>query len=77
MYLFTANAALRLVRGFFVRDGDVASAGFEVGLSATPTQAEAEHALGALSVAARHCAQELQALLNDPALADLYRRARC
>jgi hypothetical protein len=75
LFLFRANAALRIVRGFFERNGGAVAAGFEVCLEGGSEPAEAGHALAALSVACRHCAKEME-VLKDAALAGLYRSAR-
>jgi hypothetical protein len=75
LYLLEANAALRYARAFLQREGREISAGFEVHVESGPSAAEAGHALAALSVAARHCARELE-VLQDGAMAGIYRSAR-
>lgn len=75
LFLLEANAALRFVRGFIRPEDGGLSAGFEVSMNGAASAAEAGHALAALSVAARHCARELEALKED-ALASTYESAR-
>ena len=74
-YMLEANAGLRMARGFLDREGDALAAGFDVCLTGQLTAADAAHALAALSVAYRACAREMN-VLQDDALADLYRSAR-
>jgi hypothetical protein len=73
LYLLDANAALRYARGFLKPEGDGISAGFEVCMKSMPSAAEAGHALGALSVAGRQCAAEIDVLMKDGSLAGMYR----
>ncbi len=75
LYLLEANAALRYARAFLQREGEGASAGFEVRVENQPTPGEAGHALAALSVAGRYCARELELLKNN-AVSRFYRSAR-
>ena len=74
LYLLEANAALRYTRAFLRRNGEAITAGFEVRVETEPANAEAAHALAALSVAGRHCAREIE-LLKDEAVAGIYRLA--
>jgi hypothetical protein len=75
LYLLEANAALCYATAFLRRTGEGTSAGFEVCLQSRPTAVEVRHALGALSVAGRHCAKEIEVLMKDGALAGIYRSA--
>ena len=74
-YLLTASYSLRMVRAYAERTDEQICFGFHVSLPSTPVSEEIQHALAALSVAYRTCAQESSVLLHDAA-AQLYLTAR-
>jgi hypothetical protein len=75
IYLLTASYSLRMVRACAERADEQICFGFHVSLPFTPVVEEIQHALAALSVAYRTCAQETSVLLHDAA-AQLYLTAR-
>jgi len=73
LLLLRASGALRMVRGVAAAgSASTPFLGLEVQLGPDPSRAELGHALSALSVAVDETAQEVDALIRDPALATLY-----
>jgi hypothetical protein len=64
LFLLTIGGALRMVRAFVQEAEGHQSYGLEVSLPATPAAEEIDHAMAALSVGYRMCAQEASVLLN-------------
>ena len=67
--LLSVNGVVRMARGVVRQKEQRFSAGFEASLSSRPSLAEFVHALSALSIACDTCGREVEALMEDAALA--------
>lgn len=67
--LLSVNGLVRMARAIIRQTDQRFSAGFEASLSSRPSLAEFVHALSALSIACDMCGREVEALMEDAALA--------
>ncbi len=67
--LLSVNGVVRMPRAVIRQTEQRFSAGFEASLSGRPSLAEFVHALSALSIACDMCGREVEALMEDAALA--------
>ncbi len=67
--LLSVNGLVRMARAVIRQTDQRFSAGFEVSLSSRPSLAAFVHALSALSIACDMCGREVEALMDDAALA--------
>ena len=72
VFLLRANAAFRMVRAVFRERGDEREALIEARLSVDANGSDLGRALGAVAVAARHCAIEARTLAHDERIARAY-----